>query len=340
MKNEKFRNAVNGVAQKVPPIWFMRQAGRYHSHYQGMKKDHSFIELCKVPELAAEVARGPVAEFGFDVSIMFSDLLFPLEAMGLGLEYAPGPILDKKLDHNVLKNLKTVDDAIEGVRFQKDVALATREVLPADVSLIGFVGGPWTLFTYAVEGSHKALMTDVKTDMGLYAGFCEKLMPLLEQNIQLQLDGGVELVMIFDTAAGELCPWMYREWIAPVLENLAKKFPGKLGYYSQKTQNAHISGLLDCGLFAGFGYDHRWELANVLKAQKSGFVQGNFDQTLLFADESTFKSYLLKYLKPFQELDIESRKSWVCGLGHGVLPKTPERNVHTFIKIIREVFGE
>ncbi len=85
--NQKFQNALKGIAQDVPPVWFMRQAGRYHKHYQNMKKTYTFMELCKQPKLAAEVALGPVSEFDFDVSILFSDLLFPLEALGMGLTY-------------------------------------------------------------------------------------------------------------------------------------------------------------------------------------------------------------------------------------------------------------
>ena len=86
IKNKRFSNAINKVSQKVPPIWFMRQAGRYHSHYQDLRKKHSFVELCKQPELAAEVAMGPINDFDYDVAILFSDILFPLEYLGLKLD--------------------------------------------------------------------------------------------------------------------------------------------------------------------------------------------------------------------------------------------------------------
>ena len=97
IKNKKFSNAINNFPQKVPPIWFMRQAGRYHSHYQQLRKINSFVELCKTPELAAEVAMGPIDDFDYDVAILFSDILFPLESLGLKLDYAPGPIFDRFL---------------------------------------------------------------------------------------------------------------------------------------------------------------------------------------------------------------------------------------------------
>ena len=100
MTNLLFRNALNRLPQATPPIWFMRQAGRYHSHYQALKKNHTFEELCKNPELAAETALGPINDFDFDVSILFSDILFPLEALGMGLKYDPGPIFNKFINPN------------------------------------------------------------------------------------------------------------------------------------------------------------------------------------------------------------------------------------------------
>ena len=103
IKNKRFSNAINKVSQKVPPIWFMRQAGRYHSHYQGLRKKHSFVELCKEPELAAEVAMGPINDFDYDVAILFSDILFPLESLGLRLDYKPGPTFENLLTPDSLK---------------------------------------------------------------------------------------------------------------------------------------------------------------------------------------------------------------------------------------------
>src|SRR5665213_3603906 len=101
--NIRFDNARKAKAQAVPPIWFMRQAGRYHKHYQALRAQHDFMSLCKIPELACEVALGPVEDFDFDVAILFSDLLFPLEALGMGLKYEPAPELGFKLN---VENLK------------------------------------------------------------------------------------------------------------------------------------------------------------------------------------------------------------------------------------------
>ena len=109
MSNNLFINAINGVNQLTPPIWFMRQAGRYHSHYQKLKEKYTFEQLCKTPELASEVACGPIKEFDFDVSILFSDILFPLEGLGLTLDFKPGPIFTNFIDEHNYKKYTTIN---------------------------------------------------------------------------------------------------------------------------------------------------------------------------------------------------------------------------------------
>src|SRR5947207_2100982 len=148
----RFQNQMARRGQSTPPIWLMRQAGRYHKHYQALREKYSFMDLCKRPELAAEVALGPVMDFDFDAAILFSDLLFPLEALGMGLEYTDrGPKLGWKLNNEAFSKLRSVEDAWPSLLFQGEAMRATRELLPPDRGLIGFVGGPWTLFVYAVE---------------------------------------------------------------------------------------------------------------------------------------------------------------------------------------------
>src|SRR5436309_7910591 len=146
----RLHNALARRPQSTPPIWLMRQAGRYHKHYQALREKYSFMDLCKRPELAAEVALGPVLDFDFDAAILFSDLLFPLEALGMGLRYTErGPQLAWQLNAHNISDLRSADDAWPHLIFQGEAVRATRESLAAERSLIGFVGGPWTLFVYA-----------------------------------------------------------------------------------------------------------------------------------------------------------------------------------------------
>jgi uroporphyrinogen decarboxylase len=338
--NDKFQKALKRQAQKVPPIWLMRQAGRYHSHYQKLREKHSFMDLCKIPELAAETARGPVADFDFDVAILFSDLLFPLEALGMGLSYEDtGPQLGWHLSSENLSKLHSVSEALPKLSFQRDALKATREVLPKDKSLIGFVGGPWTLFSYACQGTHSGGLQESKRKLQLFDPFMDKLMPLLIENIRLQKEGGAEVVMIFDTAAGEVSSQLFQEKVSVRMKELALTFPDLLGYYSKGTVPDHL-GFLSEGRWAGAGFDHRWNLTERLKSGRAGFVQGNFDQNFFFLDTNDFKKVLDTYLRPLAEMSPDERKGWVAGLGHGVLPKTPEAHVRYYVEKIRDVFSK
>jgi uroporphyrinogen decarboxylase len=280
-----------------------------------------------------------VLDFDFDAAILFSDLLFPLEALGMGLEYTDrGPRLGWSLDKKSISQLRSLDDAWPGLLFQGEAMRATRELLPADRSLIGFVGGPWTLFVYAVEGSHKGSLVESKKLLSLFPRFCESIVPLLIRNIELQLDNGAELVMIFDTAAGELPPGIFEAAVVPQLQMLTRpptEGNGQVGYYSKATQPAHLRHpLFTQGGFAGIGIDYRWNLSEALDLFPHGFVQGNFDQALLLCQRDELKQHLTRYLAP---LVSQTMPGWICGLGHGVLPGTPEDNVRLFVDTVREV---
>ncbi len=210
-----------------PPVWMMRQAGRYHSHYQMLKRHNDFIALCKQPALAAETALGPIHDFNFDAAILFSDLLFPLEAMGMGLVYDPGP----KLAFHVktpadAERLTGGADKAQFMNFQAEAMRLTRARLRADKGLIGFVGGPWTLYVYAAAGSHeKAKDALGGLTNGVYEAFNGKLLDLLAANMLLQARAGAENVALFDTAAGEIDAATYGRHVVPVLADPARALP-------------------------------------------------------------------------------------------------------------------
>jgi len=319
----------------------MRQAGRYQKTYRSLRETYKFEQLCKEPELSAKVGFNAVDEFDFDLCILFSDILFPLEALGMGLKYDPAPILDWHLDtKSDFKKFIRPDEAIEALSFQKDCIKATREALRKDKSLIGFVGGFWTLFGYAVEGSHKGHMIEAKKRRELFTTFTNEYMyPLIEMNVQMQLDAGAELVMVFDTALGEVDPVFYKEQIYPFIKKLTNKFNNKLGYYTKGTTQDYFDQSFYELPLLGVGWDHRWSLPRILEENAyKGFKQGNFDQALLHQDLSSLKVSLKSYLSSFDNLSLEQLTGLVMGLGHGVLPKTPEDNVKYFVNEVRNYF--
>ena len=336
-----FQRALAGDVQRVPPIWLMRQAGRYHRPYQELRKRHRFEDLCRVPELAAEVAMGPIRDFDFDAAILFSDLLFPLEALGMSLSYDAGPPqLDGPLDSQRIMQFTPVEAAADRMQFQADAIRQTRDKLPADKGLIGFVGGPWTLFVYAMEGSHAGAMRVAKSSWPLYREFALRTTPLLRAVIESQLTAGADVVMILDTAAGELPPSYFHRDIVPDLMHLVYASPGRVGYYAKAAHPAHYSAQMAAAPWAGIGVDSRWELRSLLAdPARRGFVQGNFDPAWLFLAEPELQSALVTFLDPIAALSETERRGWICGLGHGVLPGTPEAAVRTFVDTVRRRFA-
>ena len=350
MNNTLYTNAVLRKNTARPPVWFMRQAGRYHSHYQNMKRQHTFMELCKVPELAAEVTFGPIRDFDFDAAILFSDLLFPLEVLGMGLEYVPGPKLGWHLrELSDLSKLnpekKSVPELIDGIAYQGRALQLIRAGLDPSKSLLGFVGGPLTLFYYAVEGSHQGALDLAKSGLtdGRYEGFFKALAPLLIENMCLQARNGADAVAVMDTCAGEVEPALYREVVVPTLREVLVQFKRRhpntpVVYYSKKTGPFHWQHLHSVP-FECLGIDWHPDLSSVLNefgAQWS--IQGNFDPNLMLLPEQACMKEIERFFEPILKLPREKLAGWVCGLGHGVLQWTPEQNVRNFLKYQKEIF--
>ena len=339
MPNTKFLNSLNRTPQKGPPVWFMRQAGRYHDHYQALKKDHTFEELCKNPLLAAETAMGPINEFDFDVAILFSDILFPLEALGMDLSYNPGPQFGLHLNEENANSLLVNQNPISFMNFQGEAIERTIERLPKEKSLIGFVGGPWTLISYACNINKDSRQINLNNfQIGLLDNV---ILPLLKENIKLQLNAGAEVVMIFDSAAHQLDEEDFSIYLDKTFNSLAKEFPNKVGYYAKDGINYEtiIAKQDDHEIdLAGMGLDSNIDIRDYFKKTTNGFVQGNFSEHFLTLPLEEFLPKLDIFINQMSDLTPEDRTGWVCGLGHGVLKTTPQENVKEFVRRIREAF--
>ena len=340
-----FQSALHRVNVGRPPVWFMRQAGRYHSQYQRLREQHSFVDLCKKPEIACEATMGPIRDFGFDAAILFSDLLFPLESMGMGLSYEPGPTLSWHLRE--VSDLKKIRHGqVSSLDFQAEAMRLIRHELDPAKGLLGFVGGPLTLFCYAVEGSHSGELKSARAGLrdGRFEGFCERLLDLLAGNMALQGKSGADCVAVLDTCAGEFTPAEYGELVVPVLERLLDKYAALCPevpafYYSKGTGPEHWEFLRKLKM-SGLGVDWNHEMADVLTQWGDLWaIQGNVDPNWLFLERAELERRLRGVFTRVLKLPSALRQGWICGLGHGVLPKTPEDNVRLFIRVQREMFG-
>ena len=331
MSNLLFNNALKRISQSTPPIWFMRQAGRYHNHYQKLKEKFTFEQLCKNPELASEVACGPIKDFDFDVAILFSDILFPLEGLGLPLKFSPGPIFGEFINKDNYLRYSNIDKAIEHMEFQKRAITLTREQLHKSKSLIGFVGGLWTLLRFAVDKKNQNFLIE-----NFHFIFIEKvLLPLIKKNIQLQLDAGAEIVMMFDSGLKDLNSNIFKNKYIFYIKELSDAFPNKIGYYCGGKNIDEIQ-LLSSFSLAGLGIDHNIDLVSCLSNFKNGFIQGNFDEKKMLMNQNTLSMEINNYCDYVESNGATT--GWVCGLGHGIDKETPEKNVHLFIDIIRKRF--
>jgi uroporphyrinogen decarboxylase len=341
--NDRTKNA-DGSTQV--PVWFMRQAGRYHSHYQGIKKNSDFMTMCKNPKLACEITMGPIRDFNFDAAILFSDLLFPLEQLGLGLTYNPGPILEFKLETPAdVKRLKLTQESNAYYSFQKDATKLLRAELPKTKTLLGFVGAPWTLYTYAVEGSHSGNLTSSKKGFydGRFQGFLDILLPALLTEMKVQVEGGADAVCLFDTAVGELTLPDFKEFIVPVLRIITSEFKKaypdkKIVYYSKLTHLNYLHAIEDKNIDV-LGIDWRMSLPLALKELGNDYmIQGNLDPSYLHYDWPILEKKLEQFWAPLVDSDLPLNK-WICGLGHGVLQQTPEENVRKTVEYIHKNFN-
>ncbi len=335
MANQRFINAIKLTEQNVPPIWFMRQAGRYHKHYQTLKKKYSFEELCKTPELAAEVALGPVEEFDFDIAILFSDILFILEALGMNLKFNPGPIFEEELNKDNFQKYQNIEKAINFLEFQKKALKITRDKLSEDKSIIGFVGGPWTILNYAI--GKKNLISLNENTFSLI--FLKKtLIPLIKKNIQLQIQGGAEVVIILDSALGNIGEKNFEIYYSLLKSEFSESKQDKIAYYAKGINNQLYNKLIDLE-FSGLGCDSSINLQNLLKNNQNKFIQGNFDENKMLFNRDDLKKELDIFCNQLLKLTSKERRGWICGLGHGINKNTNEENVHLFIKTIRERFA-
>ena len=334
MSNNLFLNALNNIAQPTPPIWFMRQAGRYHHHYREYKKKYSFEELCKDPELSSDIACGPVKEFDFDVAILFSDILFILEGLGLSLKFDPGPIFSDYLTSKNMNKFQDIDKAINHLEFQKKAIHLTKNKIQSNKSLIGFVGGPFTLLQFAIGKKNKVILNQNSFEIDFLK---HTLIPLLKKNIQLQLEAGAELIMIFDSGLSKMDPNDFDNLYLDLLKNISESFQNKIGYYAKGLSNSSFNSLINLN-FAGFGCDKNINLQTLLSNKNHGFIQGNFDEDKMLLNTNELKEELSIYCENLLKMDMNQRSGWICGLGHGIKKDTPEENVHLFIKTIREFF--
>lgn len=321
------------------PIWLMRQAGRYMQEYREVRARTTFLELCKTPELAAEVTVTAAERLGVDAAIIFADILLIIEPMGMDLEFAggEGPVI-----HNPVKNagevkrLHEVED-ISSLHYVMEAIQTTRAALPKNVPLIGFCGAPFTLASYMIEGGGSRNYVDTKRLMYADAGAWHEMLALISRGLvkylNAQVDAGAQAVQLFDSWIGCLGPDDYREFVLPhtksVIDGVRKGVP--VLHFGTGT-----AALLELMTEAGgdvIGVDWRVRLDDAWKRiGASRGIMGNLDPVTLFAN----RDYLLSEAKDILD-QAGGRPGHIFNLGHGILPETPVDNVIALVDYVHEM---
>jgi uroporphyrinogen decarboxylase len=321
------------------PVWFMRQAGRYMSEYRRLREDHSLLDICRTPDLATEVTLQPVRRIEVDAAILFSDLLLPLEPMGIQFDFVKGegPAIEQPLrSESDLARVRRFDPR-DALGYVLTAIKQIKSELRGKVPLIGFAGAPFTLASYAIEGGHSNAFAHTKALMygvpDAWHRFCDLLADLIGDYLVAQVEAGVDVVQIFDSWVGALNAADYREFILPhtrrIFERLAPT--GVPTIHFGVGTSAILGDLAEAGGDV-IGADWRIHLDDAWsRIGHDHGIQGNLDPTLLLGP-------LHRVFAATDDVLARAggRAGHIFNLGHGILPTTPVEHVQALARYVHQ----
>jgi len=337
MKNTLVLDALNCRNRGRTPVWLMRQAGRYMPQYRALRQKYSFMEMCKTPELAAEITMLPINEFGFDAAIMFSDILVILDALGAGLHFEEkvGPVIERPVScwndveklspTSIPEKLSYVGDAIRLLKSQ------------LDRPLLGFCGAPFTVASYLIEGGSSRDLKKTKQWMLRDPESFHRLLALIAEctidYLNMQVDAGVDAIQIFDSWAHVLAEQQFREFSLSYMERVMRGI-----------KNRELPVILFCkasSLFApllaeirpaAISLDWNGDVAQIRQNLSQGIaLQGNLDPDVLYAPAAKIRQEVQRLLE-----SMKNDPGYVFNLGHGIHPDIPVDSVRVLVETIRE----
>ena len=337
IKNDLFLRALKGEKVDRPPVWMMRQAGRYLPEFQEIKKKYDFFTRCQTPELASEITVQPIRRSGMDAAILFSDILVIPQAMNIEVQmkpdfgpYLPNPIRSQKdLDHVI------APDVHDSLGYVMEAIKATKEKLNDEVPLIGFAGSPWTILCYCVQGQGSKNFDKAKelcfTNPVLAHSLLQKITDTTIDYLKAKVGAGVNAVQVFDSWGGMLSPvdyqefsWQYIQQIIDALKDITPVIAFGKGCWFALNEMSKSGA---CAL----GVD--WTCSPRNARYLSGgriTLQGNFDPTRLFSPPAVIKKMVHQMINEF------GKDRLVVNLGHGILPNIPLENAKAFIDAVKE----
>lgn len=337
IKNDLFLRALKGETVSRPPVWMMRQAGRYLPEFIEIRKEFDFFTRCRTPEIASEITVQPIRRFGMDAAILFSDILVIPQAMNVEVEmkadfgpYLPNPVRSQKDVDQVI-----VPDIQETLGYVMEAIKLTKEKLNNEIPLIGFAGSPWTILCYCVQGQGSKTFDKAKefcfTQPIAAHTLLQKITDTTIAYLKEKVKAGVDAVQIFDSWGGMLSPVDYQEfswkYINQIIEALKEDAPviafGKGCWFAlEEMANSNASAL-------GVDWTITPQMARKLTQNKIT-LQGNFDPARLLSPPGEIKKLVTQMIHDF------GKDKYVVNLGHGILPNVPIDHARAFIDAVKE----
>ncbi|MBF0196948.1 MAG: uroporphyrinogen decarboxylase [Planctomycetes bacterium] len=323
------KSALGGETPR-PPIWLMRQAGRYMAEYRNLRKSNSFMELCHKSELAAEITLQPIRAFNMDGAILFCDILVTAEALGADVEIVEkqGPVIANPIDkEGDLHSMPPTEEAVGSLGYVAKTIGMIRNELGQKKALLGFAGAPFTVASYMIEGGSSKMVPQtfkmINESPELFAGLMSRLTDLTIKYVEMQREAGVDAVQIFESWASLLPEEMYLKHVFPHLKRLVESLhhPEKpLILFALATNSLwqHL-GQLPAQVLS---IDSSHSLGNFRKLYPEKALQGNLDSRWLLGSRANLLTEVDRILA-----EMSDRKGYIFNLGHGITPKTPVDNV-------------
>jgi uroporphyrinogen decarboxylase len=337
LKNDLLLRALRKEKVERPPVWMMRQAGRYLPDYIKLRDKFDFFTRVQTPELATEITLQPIDQVGVDAAIIFSDILVIPQAMGLEvlMEEGKGPSLPKTIKNQFDIDALNTDHAEEHLKYVLNALSLTKKELNGRVPLIGFAGAPWTILCYMVEGKGSKTWDKAKqfayTQPVLAHQLLQKITKITIDYLKAQVKAGADTVQVFDSWAGSLSPEDFRTFAQPYLLQIADAvkddapvilFPKGSWYALKDLSQSSASGI-------GIDWSVEPQFARAL-TNNNITLQGNFDPAKLLAPIPQIKKWVNEMINGF------GTQNYIANLGHGITPNVPVDHAKAFVEAVKE----
>ena len=338
VRESRFLRACRRERVDVTPVWFMRQAGRYMAEYRALRQNYTLLQLCRTPDLATEVTLQPVRAIEVDAAILFSDLLLPLEPMGIAFDFVKGegPSIENPIRSAADIDRVRVVDPRETLSFTFAAIGQIKGELGSRVPLIGFAGAPFTLASYAIEGGHSNNFALTKSlmygDPAAWHRLADRLATVVADYLHAQIDAGVDAVQVFDSWVGALNADDYREFALPHTRKIFDSIAGRVPTIHFGVATGAILHVMREAGGDVIGADWRAPLDEAwMRIGHDRGIQGNLDPTLLLGPRDRLFTGARDVLQR-----AAGRPGHIFNLGHGILPSTPVDNVKALARLVHQ----